>query len=253
MATASSASATCGASRSASEKTATVGSPTSRHARTIRTAISPRLAMRSLVSRFIPLLSPRREPAPVRATIFLAHNRPHPDAPATQSVPQRDLRGRQSQSHRATGADPVHLHRRIQRSMFSLFWTPLSPLSPFPGRGRAGAVFSGAERTRRRRGVGSSAEESVRSLRPRVARSWPSPPSGESGFCTSPVLSDLLSLPALSPAILSELWSPPVSVLVSDPPSLRALGGAVLSREELFSSTRCGGWTSRLGVWSGVI
>src|SRR5947199_42538 len=44
---ASSARSTCSASRSASEYTATVGMPSSRHVRMIRTAISPRLAIRT--------------------------------------------------------------------------------------------------------------------------------------------------------------------------------------------------------------
>src|SRR2546428_4142376 len=48
MQTSSSAYRTCSASRSASEWTATVLSPISLHARMIRRAISPRLAMRTL-------------------------------------------------------------------------------------------------------------------------------------------------------------------------------------------------------------
>src|ERR1700730_739429 len=43
--------ATCGASRSASEKTATVSMPRSRHARKTRIAISPRLATRRRMGR----------------------------------------------------------------------------------------------------------------------------------------------------------------------------------------------------------
>src|SRR6185436_20973470 len=49
MGYASSAISTCGASRSASEKTATVAIPCSRQARITRTAISPRLAMSSFL------------------------------------------------------------------------------------------------------------------------------------------------------------------------------------------------------------
>src|SRR5919201_2319522 len=45
-----SASATCRASRSQSEYTATVGRPISRHARITRTAISPRFATRTFIS-----------------------------------------------------------------------------------------------------------------------------------------------------------------------------------------------------------
>ena len=48
MQNASSASRTCSEPRSASEYTATVLSPSSRHARMIRTAISPRFAIRTL-------------------------------------------------------------------------------------------------------------------------------------------------------------------------------------------------------------
>src|SRR5262245_19677151 len=51
MATASSASVTCSASRSASENTATVRSPSRLAVRMIRQAISPRLATRSLWNR----------------------------------------------------------------------------------------------------------------------------------------------------------------------------------------------------------
>src|SRR4030095_1901014 len=50
MATALSARRTCSASRSHSENTATVPSPISRHARMTRTAISPRLAIRTFIT-----------------------------------------------------------------------------------------------------------------------------------------------------------------------------------------------------------
>src|SRR5512142_1279792 len=50
MCTASSASRACGAEASASLNTATEPTPSSRHARTIRSAISPRFAIRSLLN-----------------------------------------------------------------------------------------------------------------------------------------------------------------------------------------------------------
>src|SRR5439155_3612183 len=50
MQTSSSANRTCSDSRSASEYTATVSTPSSRHARMTRSAISPRLAMRTLLN-----------------------------------------------------------------------------------------------------------------------------------------------------------------------------------------------------------
>src|SRR5712691_8251668 len=54
MGTASSAARTWSASRSASEKTATVGRPITRQVRATRTAISPRLAIRTLRKGLMP-------------------------------------------------------------------------------------------------------------------------------------------------------------------------------------------------------
>src|SRR5687767_13769216 len=85
MRTARSAIRTCSAAASASEYTATLSRPASRHARMIRTAISPRLA---ISTRFIRGGESATLPGPCRPALF--EERPHPFLTFGRDAPPRD-------------------------------------------------------------------------------------------------------------------------------------------------------------------
>src|SRR5215208_4741958 len=162
MHTSSSAKRTCSDSRSASEYTATVCTPSSRHARMTRSAISPRLEMRTLLN-----MTARQYERRLRIRIAF-EARPGRVARTSDALdPKRELRRTGRVEHGALVRDHsarVELHQRLVEALHAVLHRAL-----FDQIRNVEGLFHVANVVAHRRGVDQDFRggDSARAVRPR--------------------------------------------------------------------------------------